>query len=772
MKEYFSSEKGFVIIMPLCKGLNYVQFMGAEKVLVLGSNLGLCSLTAHYRSFQQRLAEPLFEADIRRVFKAVATAVSDLHYQDLLHGDIVPENILFKDEDGQEVVVCGFGNALKRDEITMDDPPEFLGDPEFQPPEMAEGSNLKISLRSDVWSLGCLLFYMVCAQSPFGDDDSERMAQRKRSGQFDFSHPNWKLVDEGIQDLLRQMLMVDECDRMGLPGCLAHPWVQADYRGENDFKQVRQELRDQLLQAEETRQKILEEEKKRRRKERRERKEKKKRKKERERERLKQKKRRAKTGDSSSMISPAQRRVAAGWQQSSPSLCSANVAEAAQGSNKPPSSPVIGKKASTVDLIAMDSNDSSSSGRGVTIEGEASASLSPSGRRPPRPVIQRISSNAAMKGTTMEGRQASTSSPAIPNKRMKRLSDDEESDSDEDENDGSDELRSSQERGRRELSSSGAASSGWLSIPRSPSSTESLASTATTPTIGRRANISPPTSPSRSRPPAPAIMLSPRGRRRAEGDSGTASTIAAQPIATRSGSDDSTASASPPSTPSRPLSGMKNARRASLVLDAPVDLSNAGTGSSPLSASISDFPRSFSATEDLESPRNHTADDDVIQLRAKKRSSTSTRKHLSSVVTSTASAFVPSKLNKPSGSAPAPGASSASDPEATEGDKEQERIKKWALLEKKWEEEDRIKERETREAQLELEREKETQRRIREEAKRLKKEQKRKEKERAAAGASTPAVSIGPVVWKHTDGLAKVFGDEVPEDVLQGDGEY
>lgn len=153
-------------ILPLydsgeCDGLLYYVMP------LLGASL------RHRLRGEQRL--PVAEAV--RIARTVAAAVGYAHRHGIVHRDLKPENILL--HDGEPLVAdFGVAKALSAasDDLTVRG--MAIGTPAYMSPEQAIGEG-PVDQRSDIYSLGCVLFEMLCGQPPFtGDTSASVMAQQ------------------------------------------------------------------------------------------------------------------------------------------------------------------------------------------------------------------------------------------------------------------------------------------------------------------------------------------------------------------------------------------------------------------------------------------------------------------------------------------------------------------------------------------------------------------------------------------------------------------
>jgi len=163
------------------------------------------------------------EADAAGVTAKLFSAIKYLHDKNIAHRDLKPENLLMADDTPEsEVKITDFGLSKAFDEQTqvMQTP---CGTPGYIAPEVLVMKGY--DKQCDVWSLGVIVYILLCGFPPFYADNDAQLFEKIKRGEFEFLRPYWDPISDSAKDFIRQMLRVDPKQRITCDQALAHPWL-------------------------------------------------------------------------------------------------------------------------------------------------------------------------------------------------------------------------------------------------------------------------------------------------------------------------------------------------------------------------------------------------------------------------------------------------------------------------------------------------------------------------------------------------------------------
>ncbi len=152
----------------------------------------------------------------------VARALESAHVSGVIHRDIKPENIMIRPDGYVKVLDFGIAKLDRISEahqdrrtqmatIVLTEPGVIMGSPAYMSPEQARG--VEVDTRTDIWSLGVVLYEMLCGWTPFqGSTNIDLIAALLREEPAPISLP-LRHAHPGLCKLLKRMLSKDKDQR-------------------------------------------------------------------------------------------------------------------------------------------------------------------------------------------------------------------------------------------------------------------------------------------------------------------------------------------------------------------------------------------------------------------------------------------------------------------------------------------------------------------------------------------------------------------------------
>jgi serine/threonine protein kinase len=191
--DYFETEDMFYIVMERFNGQDLFDFISECGTLT--------------------------EEVARELFGQLVDTVYGCHERGVLHGDIKDENILIDLDTGcLKLIDFGSGSRLHSGIYT-----QYEGTRVYAPPEWVSARRYRAEGLT-VWSLGILLYDMLCGDIPFETDAEIRRGSLVWFDQLDLS--------ETVKSLVVRCLHTEQRERMSLQQVREHPWLAGDSRQE------------------------------------------------------------------------------------------------------------------------------------------------------------------------------------------------------------------------------------------------------------------------------------------------------------------------------------------------------------------------------------------------------------------------------------------------------------------------------------------------------------------------------------------------------------
>ncbi|XP_058458349.1 uncharacterized protein LOC131434981 isoform X1 [Malaya genurostris] len=157
------------------------------------------------------------EEEASRVFSQIISAVDYCHCKGIVHRDLKAENVLLDNEMNVKLADFGFSNTFTEGAPLR----TWCGSPPYAAPEVFQGVEYD-GPKSDIWSLGVVLYVLVCGALPFDGATLHDLRSVVVTGKFRIPF----FMSQECEHLIRHMLVVEPEKRYTLRQIGNHKWLE------------------------------------------------------------------------------------------------------------------------------------------------------------------------------------------------------------------------------------------------------------------------------------------------------------------------------------------------------------------------------------------------------------------------------------------------------------------------------------------------------------------------------------------------------------------
>ena len=163
-----------------------------------------------------------------KIFHDIIKSVDLLHKKGIIHCDIKPENVLIGNDFNPKLIDFGFSQKIREKNNYIIN--STSGSDIYSPPEIRKAFNQGYDgIKSDIFSLGVMLFVLKLAKFPFNlsgySDKRYRLIMSKKYDEYWNGFKNDKVSDE-FKDLMNHLICYDPSERLDIKEILEHPWIK------------------------------------------------------------------------------------------------------------------------------------------------------------------------------------------------------------------------------------------------------------------------------------------------------------------------------------------------------------------------------------------------------------------------------------------------------------------------------------------------------------------------------------------------------------------
>ncbi|ORX75631.1 Pkinase-domain-containing protein [Anaeromyces robustus] len=153
----------------------------------------------------------------KKLFRQLVEAVSYCHQNNFVHRDLKLENVLLSSDFNIKLSDFGFTREFSSSKL-LD---TYCGSVAYAAPEMISGKQYN-GPGADIWSLGVILYTIVCGTLPFDDETDTVIHQKILNLKYEI--PDF--ISDECKDLITRILKIEPSERITIEEILNHKWLE------------------------------------------------------------------------------------------------------------------------------------------------------------------------------------------------------------------------------------------------------------------------------------------------------------------------------------------------------------------------------------------------------------------------------------------------------------------------------------------------------------------------------------------------------------------
>ena len=210
-------------ILKLCHHPNIVRLLdhleNTDYIYIVTEYIEGGTLGQYFKKKKSNFSE----RQATNIMSQIASGIKYLHQYGIVHRDLKPDNIMMTQQNEfgvLKIMDFGLSRIVSPNETMVDG----YGTLSYVAPEvlLRKPYNKEV----DIWSMGIILYYMLCGHLPFRGSKEQEVAEKIVFEALEFDEDEWETRTQRVQDLITRCLEKEAKDRITINEFINHPWFK------------------------------------------------------------------------------------------------------------------------------------------------------------------------------------------------------------------------------------------------------------------------------------------------------------------------------------------------------------------------------------------------------------------------------------------------------------------------------------------------------------------------------------------------------------------